>query len=114
MIFKSKKNNFPQDSYDSLFACIENDLRELGQGDVAVNKKMKDLNKLFYDILLKLNKDKSDSFKINKDLILKYFSEFNINSEKYDYFNTYFEKFYHFCFELSPNNMVKETLNFKV
>ena len=39
-----------------LFFNIENNLRELGFGDVSVNKKMKELNKIFYDILLKLNK----------------------------------------------------------
>ena len=55
IIYKFKKIKFPQNEYDSLFQCIENDLRELGQGDVAVNKKMKDLNKIFYDILLKIN-----------------------------------------------------------
>ena len=36
---------------------------------------MKDLNKILYDILLKINNDK-DEFKMNKRLILKYFTEF--------------------------------------
>ena len=56
IIFKKKKNKFDQDSYDSLFQNIENNLRELGFGDVAVNKKMKELNKILYDILLKIEK----------------------------------------------------------
>ena len=54
LIFKNKKIIFPQNEYDSLFYNIENNLRESGLGDVAVNKKMKDMNKLLYDILLKL------------------------------------------------------------
>ena len=54
VIYKTKKSRFPQSDYDSLFYCIENDLRELGYGDVAVNNKMKKLNKIFYDILLKI------------------------------------------------------------
>ena len=54
IIFKKKKINFSQFNYDNLFYCIENNLRELGFGDIAVNKKMKDLNKILYDILLKL------------------------------------------------------------
>ena len=37
------------------FINIENNLRELGFGDVTVNKKMKEFNKILYDILLKLN-----------------------------------------------------------
>ena len=55
IIFKKKGKKFDQKAYDSLFFNIENNLRELGYGDVAVNKKMKDLNKILYDILLKIN-----------------------------------------------------------
>ena len=47
IIFKKKGKKFSQKSYDSLFHNIENNLRELGFGDVTVNKKMKDLNKDF-------------------------------------------------------------------
>ena len=41
IIFKKKNVNFDQNSYDNLFHSIENNLRELGLGDVSVNKKMK-------------------------------------------------------------------------
>ena len=113
IICKKKKVNFPQISYDSLFYCIENNLRELGLGDVAVNKKMKDLNKVFYDILLKLNNDKKD-FKINEMLLKKYFNDLTSSIEnKYTYFDQYFTKFYHFCFEKDHKIMIKETLKFK-
>ena len=113
IIFKKKKINFPQNLYDGLFLNIENNLRELGLGDVAVNKKMKDLNKILYDILLKLNEDKG-KFKINKNLVLKYFTELD-DTEGYNYglFEQYFQNFYHFCFELSPENMIKDALKFK-
>ena len=47
IIFKKNKIKYPQSSYDNLFFSIENNLRELGFGDVAVNKKMKDINKIF-------------------------------------------------------------------
>ena len=114
IIFKNKKKNFPQDSYDGLFHCIENNLRELGFGDVAVNKKMKGLNKILYDILLKINKSNND-LKINKNLIIKYFPQLNDSSiNKYELFYEYFINFYHFCFELSPETMIKDALKFKV
>ena len=113
IIFKFKNTKFPQNEYDSLFQCIENNLRELGQGDVAVNKKMKDLNKIFYDILLKIN-NKKDKFDINKDLILKYFADQNdLNNKKYDLFIDYLVDFYNFCFELSPQSMIKDAIKFK-
>ena len=113
IIFKFKNTKFPQNEYDSLFQCIENNLRELGQGDVAVNKKMKDLNKIFYDILLKIN-NKKDKFDINKDLILKYFADLNDpNNKKYELFIDYLVNFYNFCFELSPESMIKDAIKFK-
>ena len=112
-IFKKKNENFDQNSYDNLFHSIENNLRELGLGDVSVNKKMKELNKIFYDILLKIN-NKKDKFDINKDLILKYFADQNdINNKKYDLFIDYLVDFYNFCFELSPQSMIKDAIKFK-
>ena len=111
---KKKKVKFPQKIYDNLFFSIENNMRELGFGDVAVNKKMKDMNKIFYDILLKFNNSK-EFFSLNKILILKYFNELNdAKRDKYELFDRYFINFYHFCFELSPKNMIKEVLKFKV
>ena len=69
IIFKSKKISFDQNFYDDLFISIENNLRELGFGDVAVNKKMKELNKIFYDILLKISKS-NGKFEINMQFLL--------------------------------------------
>ena len=103
-----------EEMQSSLFHNIENNLRELGFGDVSVNKKMKDLNKIFYDILLKLNISKT-ALKINKNLILKYFSQLDDNSsKKYKLFEQYLIKFYHFCFEIAPENMIQQAIKFKV
>ena len=114
IIFKKKKITFPQNKYDDLFFCIENNLRELGYGDIAVNKKMKTFNKILYDILLKINNSKND-IEINEKLLKKYFSEFdNLELDKYELFEQYFVKFYNFCFELSPKNMIKEALKFRL
>ena len=39
----------------------------MGHGDVTVNKKMKDLNQIFHDLLIKfIDKDKSNKIKINE------------------------------------------------
>ena len=48
----SKNKKLAQNIYDSFFINIDLHLREIGHGDVSVNKKMKDLIKLFYEILL--------------------------------------------------------------
>ena len=75
LIYKLKGKKFDQSSYDSVFNNIENNLRELGFGDVTVNKKMKELNKILYDILLKIriNSDNNNTIKINNKLVLNYF-----------------------------------------
>ena len=116
MMLSLKKKNikFDQKSYDLLFNYIENDLRELGFGDVSVNKKMKDFNKTLYDILLKIEKSEKNGFNINEKLIFNYFKEFtDVNTINYQAFERYFVEFYKFCFELSPNNMIREALIFK-
>ena len=110
IIHKNKKINFDQHLYDNFFFNIENNLRELGFGDVAVNSKMKNLNKVFYDILLKFNVGK-EKFKINEKLVFKYFDE--LNHTKYQLLELYFNNFYHFCFEKDHSIMIKEALNFK-
>ena len=114
IIHKKKGKKFNQSEYDDLFHNIENNLRELGFGDVSVNKKMKDMNKILYDILLKIDLKKDDSFELNKNLVFKYFTDLNHNNSlKYQEFERYFINFYKFCFELSLENMIREAINFK-
>ena len=113
LIFKRKSLKFNQDKYDSLFHNIENNLRELGFGDISVNKKMKDLNKILYDILLKINIKGVEKFEINGNLLTKYFNNINTsNNRDLVIFKEYFVKFYDFCFELSPDIMVREAIKF--
>ena len=114
IVFKRKGSKFDQGSYDSLFHNIEYNLREIGFGDVSENKKMKDLNKILYDILLKLDINVKGQFKINDDLFFKYFKEIGVEkNEKHSNLSRYFVNFYDFCFELSLNSMVKNAINFK-
>ena len=114
IIFKKKGEKFDQNEYDNVFNSIEYNLRELGFGDVSVNKKMKDFNKILYDILLKIDNNSEYDFKLNKKLVTKYFSSLKgENDPKTVDFERYFDKFYKFCFELPLQNMIRETLNFK-
>ena len=98
-ILKKRGEKPDQNNYNGLFFHIENNLRELGFGDVSVNKKMKDLNKILYDILIKLFED-NEEFKLNKKLILKYFDNLDNNDKKCTLFEEYLNNFYDFCFEI--------------
>ena len=115
IIFKNKKNTkFPQSIFDNIFLNIEYHMRELGYGDIAVNKKMKTLNKIFYDILLKLEIKEHKKFKINPNIIIEHL---DLNKdEKIDIISKiseYLEDFYNFCFELDDKIMIKGLINFK-
>ena len=116
IITKKKGSKFNQKSYDSLFNNIEYNLRELGFGDVTVNKKMKEFNKILYDILLKidLKKDSNNEFKMNSDLIKKYFTVLDdVEKANLAKFDDYFSNFYNFCFELHLDNMIEKAIKFK-
>ena len=66
IVFRDKKkDDFPQDIFDNIFLNIEYHIRELGYGDVAVNKKMKSLLRNFYDILLKIRPYENKRYIIN-------------------------------------------------
>ena len=74
---------------------------------------MKDLNKILYDILLKINIKGVEKFEINENLLTKYFNNINTsNNRDLDIFKDYFIKFYDFCFELSHDIMVREAIKF--
>ena len=75
---------------------------------------MKELNKLLYDILLKIEVQEESNFKPSKKLIVKYFKEIdNEKNDKFSDFESYFIKFYNFCFEIPLENMIREAIKFK-
>ena len=118
IILKAKKNaklkkDF-QNLFDNIFQNIEIDIRELGYGDTKVNKTMKTLNKIFYDILFKIEKKKNLTSNDNKDLLIKYFyKEDHKHNEKAYKLGEYMEEFQNFCFDSDVDNMLNGSINFK-
>ncbi len=108
----SELNSISQEIYDNIFHNIENNLREIGHGDVTVNKKMKLFNQIFHDLLLKfINKKKE------RDITVKEMEKFLFINEKNNELSpkllNYFKKYYDFCFDIINKNMLKELINFK-
>ena len=110
---KKGKKDYTQQIFDDLFLNLENHIRELGYGDVAVNKKMKLLTKIFYDILIKINKSKDVSFQANVELFNKHIhnkEQINIYLEQLE---DYFNSFYNFCLELNIKDIINGDIKFK-
>ena len=105
---------FYQKLFDTVFDQIEINMRELGYGDVTVNKNMKFLVKSFYNTLFfceKFNEKK-------KEYKRTFFNECfkcNINKKtpNYDNLIDYFHDFQTFCFDLSSDSVLKGEFNFK-
>ncbi len=111
LLKKQKKNiNFSQELYDNVFLNLENNIREMGHGDVTVNKKMKELNRIFHEILLKFF-DKNEE--IQPSEISKFFFKKDEKNRLDNEIKDYFEKYYHFCFEIINKNMIKDLIKFK-
>ena len=86
----------------------------MGHGDVTVNKKMKSLTRIFYDILLKINESKLGAYDTNQKILKTYLEPSDENTTVLvDDLSTYFNNFYNFCFELKTDNMLKGQINFK-
>ena len=101
-----------QELYDNIFFNIENNLREIGHGDVTVNKKMKNFNQIFHHLLIKLIDEKKQN-KIKIDEMMKFLFIDKKSDEIPTKLNDYFNEYYNFCFDIINKNMIKELVNFK-
>tara|TARA_B100001971_G_C18180140_1_gene532292 strand:+ start:750 stop:1274 length:525 start_codon:yes stop_codon:yes gene_type:complete len=109
-IYKS----FYQKMFDLIFNNIELNMREIGYGDTIINKNMKFLVKKFYNILLNcenFNKKKLNSKKMFFFMYLKH-NNMNKKADKGSLIE-YFDQYQAFCFDLSPDSVLKGGLNFK-
>jgi len=88
--YKDKTDKeYLQNFYDYFFRQIELSLREIGYGDVSINKKMKDYINNFYSILDKIN-DWNDLDNAKKGEILSFYYKLKDNHlEIVNYFNNY-------------------------
>ena len=110
---KLDKEKETQDVFDNVFQNIEYNFREMGHGDVAVNKKMKSLTRIFYDVLVNLDKNDSILTDNNHYFLKKYFfDEEKKGTANIDKLSDYFSKFQNFCFDLDVKNMLNGSFNF--
>ena len=99
-----------QEIHDFIFKQVELSIREIGYGDVSINKNMKNYLNYFYDIVT--NIDDWDNIEYEKKvLILKKF----INKPKnVSYFTNYFDKLYTFYKNNTLNYFTKDIEQLKI
>ena len=98
-----------QDLFDFIIRQIELSIREIGYGDVSVNKKMKEYVNLFYLVIEKIDIWESLDFNSRKNIIANFL---NI-SKDIDFYADYFEKYRIYLAKNTLNNFTKDILNIK-
>ena len=105
--------DFYQPMFDLTFRNIELNMREIGYGDVSVNKNMKILVKSFYNILL----DCENFNKKSMNVLESFFNTYLDKKDNKENLNItglidYFSKYEAFCFDLGSDSVLKGDLNF--
>ena len=99
-----------QEIYDFIFNQIELSIREIGYGDVSINKNMKKYLNHFYDIVL--NIENWDNIKNDeKALIL---NKFINKPQNISFFTNYFDKLITFYKNNTLNFFTKDIEEFKI
>ena len=112
LFFRRFKTEIPknelQELFDFVVRQIELSIREIGYGDVTVNKKMKEFVNLFYTILSHVESLDLKKQGINSSIFVNY-----VNIEKnIDFYDDYFTKYRNFLSKNTLNNFTKDILNF--
>tara|TARA_Y100001970_G_scaffold273849_1_gene372610 strand:- start:1426 stop:1899 length:474 start_codon:yes stop_codon:yes gene_type:complete len=110
-IYKSKNNKeTTQKIHDFIFKQIELSIREIGYGDVSINKNMKKYVNFFYDILLKI--DRWDSYETKEKCeILNSLINYPKNIS---FYANYFDKLSSFYKNNTLNYFTKDIEEFKI
>ena len=109
-IYKRPENkDLMQDIHDFVFRQIELSIREIGYGDVSINKNMKKYVNFFYDILSKIDNWEDYNLNQKSDILNKI-----INSPKnVSLFVDYFDKLSSFYENNTLNYFTKDIEQFK-
>ena len=99
-----------QEIYDFIFRQIETSIREIGYGDVSINKKMKDYLNIFYKLIENIDKWKEIDNNQKKFFLEEYIDK-SINTS---FFINYFDKYEFFLEKNSLNSFSKDILEPKI
>ena len=116
LFIKIKQNNekkiyevLYQKIFDLIFNQIELNMREIGYGDIIINKNMKSLVKIFYSILINCENFKEKSLNEKNIFFSRYLDQKKGNNML---LIKYFDKYQAFCFDLSSDSVLQGNLKF--
>ena len=110
-IFKQTNNkNILQEIYDFNFKQVEISIREIGYGDVSINKKMKDYLNFFHDVVGKVNNWDN----MNNNEKSQFFQNFINDNTDTKFFIGYFEKYVELLKKSTLNSFSKDILEVKI
>ena len=110
-VFKNRENSKTlQEIYDFNFKQVEISIREIGYGDVSINKKMKDYLNFFHDVVGKVNN--WDNMNINEKS--QFFQNFINDNTDTKFFIDYFEKYVELLKKSTLNSFSKDILEVKI
>ncbi len=98
-----------QKIFDFIIRQIELSIREIGYGDVSINKKMKDYINLFYTILNKIETWEE----IKKDEKIKILADFMNIKEDNELFVNYFDKYSNYLINNTLKIFTKDIIEIK-
>ena len=101
----SKKKS--QELFDFFIRQIELSIREIGYGDVSVNKKMKEYVNLFYSILDKIE---TQNFEEKENLNIFFKNLLNIDKNM-NFYADYYQKYDQYLSNNTLNHFTKDILN---
>tara|TARA_B100000965_G_scaffold99731_1_gene81750 strand:+ start:1454 stop:1927 length:474 start_codon:yes stop_codon:yes gene_type:complete len=109
-VYKTNANSKElQNLYNYIFKQIELSIREIGYGDVSINKNMKKYVNLMYSII-----DKIELWeKLNLNEKSKFISKFLNVNEKSSFFTDYFNKYIDYLTKKSFNYFTKDVIKHK-
>ena len=111
IFLKHFKSSIPPENlqkiFDFVISQIEISIREVGYGDVSVNKNMKNFINIFYSLLEMI--ETLDSSKKDDELII--FKKFLKIDKNLDFYVDYFNKYRLFLTKNTLNSFTKDIIN---
>ena len=109
-IYKSEEKKLLQKIYDFNFRQLEISIREIGYGDVSINKKMKDYLNLFHKLILEIEDWEEIDNNKKKEFFLKYV-DMNSNTA---FFVDYFDKYINLLKKNSLNSFLNNIIKLEI